>query len=204
MRKDTQETWRVSRAPEWETLEAWTRAKIQEAIPAVLEAEVTERLGQAKSVRRAAVDAPPGYRTGDGKPRRLALTSGAIMVRRPRVRGLEERFASRLLPLFRRRTQEGGSPGARTLPPGLAQGAFELALRGLAGDGAPLSPSSIARLKARSTCWTRCPGRCRPRLGACSPRSPMRPRAAFPCRSRRWDPKAVTVLQHDWERLVTC
>jgi hypothetical protein len=39
MRKHTQETRGVSRAPEWETLEAWTRAKIQEAIQAVLEAE---------------------------------------------------------------------------------------------------------------------------------------------------------------------
>ena len=32
---------------------------------------------------------------------------------------------------------------------GLAQGDFELALRGLLGDGAPLSPSSIARLRGQ-------------------------------------------------------
>jgi transposase-like protein len=69
-------------------LEAWTRAKIQEAIQAVVEAEVTELLGRAKSVRRAAVDAPPGYRNGSGKLRRLALTSGTITVRRPRHRAL--------------------------------------------------------------------------------------------------------------------
>ena len=31
---------------------------------------------------------------------------------------------------------------------GLAEGDFDLALRGLLGDGAPLSASSIARLKA--------------------------------------------------------
>ena len=30
---------------------------------------------------------------------------------------------------------------------GLSQGDFELALRGLLGEGAPLSPSSIARLR---------------------------------------------------------
>ena len=32
---------------------------------------------------------------------------------------------------------------------GLAQGDFELALRGLLGDGAPLSASSIERLRAK-------------------------------------------------------
>jgi transposase-like protein len=64
------------------------------------------------------------------------------------VRGLSERFESRLLPAFRRRTEEVG----RVLPElylhGLAQGDFDLALRGLLGAGAPLSASSIARLKA--------------------------------------------------------
>ena len=75
--------------------------------------------------------------TGVGKPRRLSLMSGTITVRRPRVRGLEARFESRLLPLFKRRTEEVG----RLLPElylhGLAQGDFDLALRGLLGDGAP-------------------------------------------------------------------
>jgi len=135
--------------PTWETLEAWTRAKIQEGLQAVLEEEVTELLGRVKSGRRAAVDAPVGYRNGYGKPRRLALTSGTITLRRPRVRGLEERFESRLLPLFARRTQEVGALLPELYLHGLAQGDFELALRGLLGDGAPLSPSSIARLRAQ-------------------------------------------------------
>ena len=74
--------------------------------------------------------------------------SGTITVRRPRVRGLDERFESRLLPLFKRRTEEVG----RLLPElylhGLAHGDFDLALRGLLGAAAPLSAASIARLKA--------------------------------------------------------
>ncbi|HKB40132.1 MAG TPA: IS256 family transposase, partial [Gemmataceae bacterium] len=61
---------------------------------------------------------------------------------------LEGRFESRLLPLFKRRTEEVG----RLLPElylhGLAQGDFDLALRGLLGVAAPLSAPSIARLKA--------------------------------------------------------
>ena len=76
------------------------------------------------------------------------LRTGTITLRRPRVRGLSERVESRLLPAFKRRTEEVG----RLLPElylhGLAQGDFDLALRGLLGDGAPLSAPSIARLKA--------------------------------------------------------
>lgn len=70
-------------------------------------------------------------------------------VRRPRVRGLEERFESRILPLFRRRTQEVGKLLPQLYLHGLAQGDFELALRGLLGEGAPLSPSSIERLRGK-------------------------------------------------------
>jgi transposase-like protein len=62
--------------------------------------------------------------------------------------GLEERFESRLLPAFKRRTDEVGRLLLELYLHGLAQGDFELALRGLLGDGAPLSPASVARLKA--------------------------------------------------------
>jgi transposase-like protein len=113
-----------------------------------LEDEVEQVLGRQRSARRDGIDAAPGYRNGYGKPRRLSLSSGTVTVRRPRVRGLEARFESRLLPLFKRRTEEVG----RLLPElylhGLAQGDFELALRGLLGAAAPLSATSIARLKA--------------------------------------------------------
>jgi hypothetical protein len=72
------------------------------------EEEVTELLGRTKSARREAVDATPGYRNGYGKLRRLTLTSGTITVRRPRVRDLNERFVSQVLPLFKRQTKEVG------------------------------------------------------------------------------------------------
>ena len=121
---------------------------MQQFLQRLLEEEVDELLGRGRYERRARVDAPAGYRNGFGKPRRLSLSNGTITVRRPRVRGLAERFESRLLPVFKRRTEEVG----RLLPElylhGLAQGDFDLALRGLLGDGAPLSAPSIARLKA--------------------------------------------------------
>jgi transposase-like protein len=65
------------------------------------------------------------------------------------VRGLEERFESRVLPLFRRRTKEVGELLPQLYLHGLSQGDFELALRGLLGEGAPLSSSSIERLRGK-------------------------------------------------------
>jgi len=133
----------------WEQLEAMARQRIQEFVQSLLEEEVTELVGRAKSERRRSVDAPPVYRNGHGKPRRLALMSGTITVERPRVRKLEERFESRILPLFCRRTEEVGKLLPQLYLHGLAQGDFELALRGLLGEGAPLSPSSIERLRGK-------------------------------------------------------
>jgi putative transposase len=139
----------VSSSCVWDRLEEFARDHVQQFIQALLEAEVTDLLGRAKSARRPAVEAPGGYRNGYGKPRRLALTSGTITVRRPRVRGLAERFVSRVLPLFRRRTRQVGDLLPRLYLHGLALGDFELALRGLLGEAAPLSPSSLARLTAQ-------------------------------------------------------
>jgi len=135
-------------SPTWETLEAFARQSMQQLLQRMLEEEVDGVLGRGRYERRDAVDPRPGYRNGFGKPRRLSLSNGTIRLRRPRVRGLSERFESRLLPAFKRRTEEVG----RLLPElylhGLAQGDFDLALRGLLGEGAPLSAPSIARLKA--------------------------------------------------------
>ena len=132
----------------WDTLESFARMHVQGFIQQLLEEEVTELLGRAKSARRGAVDAPAGARNGHGKPRTLALMNGTIVVRRPRVRDLDELFVSRLLPLFQRRTKELSTLLPELYLHGLALGDFELALRGLLGDGAPLSASSLVRLKA--------------------------------------------------------
>lgn len=135
--------------PEWAALEEFARLKIQGWIQDLLNEEITELLGRQKSERRGSVDANEGYRNGYGKPRRLSMSSGTITVRRPRVRGLEERFESRLLPLFVRRTEQVAEVLPQLYLHGLAQGDFELALRGLLGDGAPLSAKSIERLREK-------------------------------------------------------
>jgi putative transposase len=134
----------------WERLEELARERIQSFVQGLLEEEVTALVGRVKSERRPIIEeGAPVYRNGHGKPRRLSMTCGTVEVRRPRVRGLEKRFESNVLPLFKRRTEQVGDLLPRLYLHGLAQGDFELALRGLLGDGAPLSASSIERLRGK-------------------------------------------------------
>jgi len=135
--------------PTWESLETLVRQNAQDFIQRILEEEVNELLGRGRYERAKPVDCPQGSRNGHGKPRKLTMSSGTITVRRPRVRNLEQRFESRILPLFKRRTEEVGNLIPELYAHGLAQGDFDLALRGLLGDGAPLSASTVARLKEK-------------------------------------------------------
>jgi transposase-like protein len=139
----------LTSSPTWEGLHVWLRGAVQALIQEALEAEVTELLGRVRYQRRATVDAPAGYRNGYGKPRKLTTPMGTITLRRPRVRGLEERFESRILPLFARRTEEVSELLPELYLHGLAEGDFDLALRGLLGEEAPLSARTVARLKER-------------------------------------------------------
>ena len=153
MREDIAGPRGASSRPMWETLEGMVREKAQEFIQQIMEEEVTELLGREKSERQEygglGRGLPQRLRQGS---RRLAMSSGTITLRRPRVRGVEERFESRVLPLFARRTKELGALLPELYLHGLAEGDFELAMRGLLGEGAPLSKSSIRRLRAG---WTR-------------------------------------------------
>jgi transposase-like protein len=119
---------------------------VQEFIQMLMEEEVDELLGRKRCRRRGPGDERV-YRNGHGKPRRLTTGAGTVQVRRPRVRGLDERFESLILPLFVRRTQAVGELLPELYLHGLAERDFDLALRGLLGEKAPLSASSVARLK---------------------------------------------------------
>ncbi|TAL24688.1 MAG: IS256 family transposase [Nitrospirae bacterium] len=134
----------------FEGLEEAVRGKVQDWLQDILAEEVRDFLGREKHERFGdRLDLSSGYRNGYGKPRKLSLMSGTITVRRPRVRGLEERFESQVLPLFKRQSEEIRMMLPELYLHGLAKGDFELALRGLLGEGAPLSPASIGRLKAK-------------------------------------------------------
>ena len=133
----------------WGNLEAMIRGRVQEFIQEILDQEVTEFLGREKSERQKPIDGVVGYRNGHGKPRKLTTSAGTVTLRRPRVREVEEQFESRVLPLFLRRTQEVSALLPELYLHGLAHGDFDLALRGLLGADAPLSASTVARLKEK-------------------------------------------------------
>ena len=90
----------------YECMEAFALEKIREWVQDLLEQEVMELLGRNKSERKASEVEQPGYRNGYGKPRRFTLSMGTVGVRRPRVRNLDERFISKVLPLFKRQTKQ--------------------------------------------------------------------------------------------------
>ncbi len=151
MRKSITETVKPSRAT-YEVLEEMVRLKAQEYIQDILEEEVEAFLGRKKSERISMVDGISGYWNGHGKPKKFSVMNGTITVRRPRVRGTEERFESKIIPFFKRRSKEVGQLLPELYLHGLSKGDFDLALRGLLGEGAPLSASSIERLKSK---WQR-------------------------------------------------
>ena len=148
MRKGITETVKPSRAT-YEVLEEMVRLKVQEYIQDILEEEVEAFLGRKKSERIKKIDGASGYRNGHGTPKKFTVMNGTISVQRPRVRGTEDRFESKIIPFFKRRSKEVGHLLPELYLHGLAKGDFELALRGLLGEGAPLSASSIDRLKAK-------------------------------------------------------
>ena len=132
----------------WAMLDTYAREQIQGFVQRLLDEEVEELLGRAKNERRSA-ETPAGSRNGHGKPRQLAHMTGTFTVRRPRERDVEKRFVSRV-PLFKRQTTPVGALLPELYVHGLALGDFELAIRGMLGDAAPLSPSSILRVKVAS------------------------------------------------------
>jgi putative transposase len=148
MKKGSTGAVKPSRAA-YEVLEEMVRTKVQEYIQEILDDEVETFLGRKKSERIGMVDGSQGYRNGHGKPKKFTLMSGTIIVRRPRVRGTDEYFESKIIPYFKRRSKGIGQLLPELYLHGLATGDFDLSMRGILGDGAPLSASTIVRLKTK-------------------------------------------------------
>ena len=125
-------------------LDELAREGARRMLQATLEREIEEFLGRGHYERSETFK---GYRNGYGKTRRVAMGSGTVEIRAPRVRANDAPFHSAILRSYQRQ-----SDGIKQLIPelylhGLATGDFELAMRGLLGDGASLSASSVCRLK---------------------------------------------------------
>ena len=91
-----------------------------------------------------------GYRNGYGKPRRVAIGTWPLEVRPPRISDLPPEappFHSSILPRRRMLSAETQRLFARLYLEGLSSGDFEPAFRELLGEAAPLSSSTILRLK---------------------------------------------------------
>src|ERR1700730_6559624 len=129
------------------------RRMLIEALKAEADDYVERHRGERDEQGRALV-----VRNGRGQGRKLTLGAGTVELKAPRVddrrrdeQGGRQRFASRILPRYMRRSPKV----AEVLPilylRGLSTGDFRPALEGLLGeDAAGLSPTNIARLTA---CW---------------------------------------------------
>ncbi len=127
-------------------LDAIAREGARRMLVLALEAEVTEFLGRQRYER---TELSAGYRNGYGKQRKVVLGSGTVLVCAPRVRRSQEPFHSQVLPSYQRQSQAVTELIPELYVQGLATGDFEPALRGLLGEGASLSPSTVVRLKAQ-------------------------------------------------------
>ncbi len=130
------------------TLEELAREGARRMLERALAVEVDEFLGRPRYERRLL--AAHGYRNGYGKPRRVAIGTWPIEVRPPRISDLPaeaEPFHSALLPRRRMLSAETQRLFARLYLEGLSSGDFEPAFRELLGESAPLSSSTILRLK---------------------------------------------------------
>jgi putative transposase len=93
-------------------------------------------------------------RNGRAKERKVTIGSGTIPIRAPRVNdkrvdedGERQRFSSRILPAYARRSPKVGEVIPILYLRGLSTGDFRPALEGLLGeDAADLSPTTIARM----------------------------------------------------------
>jgi putative transposase len=127
------------------SLEAMVRSAAQRMIQAALEAEVTEFLQRLPGEKSAAEDFR-GYRNGYHRERTVSTAVGALTVKVPRVSDNREKYQSRLVKPYQRRSEGLNELFPRLFIEGLATRDFEPALRFLVGSEAPLSPSSISRL----------------------------------------------------------
>ena len=126
---------------------------LSEWIPDLVRAEIREFLGrdsgehqadaQETGVRITAVNGKP-YRNGYHKERLLSSAMGTFPIKLPRLR---VPFESKIIPQYERRTEELGELLPELYMHGLAAGDFRQAMRMLLGEHAPISATTILRLK---------------------------------------------------------
>jgi transposase-like protein len=113
-----------------------------------LEAEVEEFLGRARYERRDDQDRP-GSRNGHQPPMAVRTTMGAVELQRPKLRGTDEAFCSRLFGAGVTRTNALESLVISGWVRGLSDRDIEAALAEVLGPEAALSKSTVSRICQR-------------------------------------------------------
>ena len=124
-------------------LEDVARLSVRLVFQAALEAEVTEFLGRERYARGQGARA--GSRNGYGEIT-VKTTAGAVELRRPKLRGTDEGFASRLLGRQVTRTNALEALAISGWVRGLSDRDIEAALAEALGPEAALSRSTVSRI----------------------------------------------------------
>src|SRR5690606_4518591 len=136
----------------WLTLDELAREGARRMLQAALEAEVAAYVGRHRGERDEAGHALV-VRNGRALPRKITLGSGTVEIQAPQVNdrrvvgGERQRFTSKILPPYMRRSTKLAEGLPILYLRGLSTGEFQEALPALLGeDAAGLSPSAISRL----------------------------------------------------------
>jgi len=131
-------------------LEEIARSGAQRILAEMLELEVDEFLQRARYEHGREFR---GYRNGHAPERTVGTGMGALKVRMPRVSDVPPEVApngyeSHIIGRYQRASESTQRLLRQLYLEGLSNGDFEPVFRALLGETAPLSPSSISRLKA--------------------------------------------------------
>jgi putative transposase len=128
-------------------LEDVARLSVRLVFQTALEAEVAEFLGRARYQRRGGADRP-GSRNGHQPPMTVKTTMGAVQLQRPKLRGTDQAFCSRLFGAGVTRTHALESLVISGWVRGLSDRDIEATLAEVLGPEAALSKSTVSRICA--------------------------------------------------------
>jgi putative transposase len=129
-------------------LEDVARLTVRLVMQTAIEAEVDEFLGRARYERRDDEDRP-GSRNGFQPPTAVKTTMGPVELQRPKLRGADEAFCSRLFGAGVTRTNALESLVISGWVRGLSDRDIEAALAEVLGPEAALSKSTVSRICQR-------------------------------------------------------
>jgi putative transposase len=145
-------------------LEDVARLSVRSMMQTALEAEVEEFLGRARYQRRTD-QGRPGSRNGWQPPAAVKTTMGPVELQRPKLRGTDQAFCSRLFGAGVTRTNALESLVISGWVRGLSDRDIEAALAEVLGAEAALSKSTVSRICQRlreefqtwgTAIWARC------------------------------------------------